>query len=105
MKNVLIPFSNPIDFIFHNGSFNEPEYLWKWDELNTEIQKFRQIVNISNDEFVIFLTTKRNKGNWFSACLQEWNRNIFIGTIEWLNDNIIDIEKKEYPIAYQQFSV
>jgi len=101
LKNVLIPFSKPIEFTFLNGSFNEPELFWKRTELNNEIQKFRQIANISNDEFVIFLTTKRDEENWFSACLREWNKNIFVGTIEWLNDNIIDIDKKEYPIAYQ----
>jgi hypothetical protein len=33
--------------------------------------------------------------------LEDWNRNIFVSTIEWTHDDIIETNKVEYPIAYQ----
>jgi len=101
LKNVLDPFSKPLEFIFKKGTFQEPTYHWDRNELKHKINQYRQANGIQDNEFVIFITRVRDENNWFSACLNDWNKNIFISSVEWIEDNIFEIDKVEYPLAYQ----
>jgi hypothetical protein len=101
LECLLKPFSTSIKFIFHSETFEEPNSIWNRNLLIQSIGNYRNLNGINKNDFVIFLTTQRDSENWFSACLQDWEKNIFVSTIEWKEDCIIEIEKIEYPIAYQ----
>jgi hypothetical protein len=60
-----------------------------------EIEEQKEPRKISDDDFVILISSIKNNKNWFSAFN---NRNIFIHGVEW--DLISDVDEK-YGIAYQ----
>lgn len=59
------------------------------------IQGYRELIEISDDDFVIIISSIRNTRKWFSAFN---GKNIFIHGVEW--DLYADVDSK-YGIAYQ----
>lgn len=66
-----------------------------WRELFSLCQKYRDVNNIPNDDFVILLTVRRNALNWFS---HYENKNVFVHTGDW---DYYTEKNPKYPVAYQ----
>ena len=84
--------------IYEIRSFPMERETVSWDTLFKKCATYRRANSISQDSFVILLTDKANKQNWF-ACLDErMPYNGFIHTDDW--DHFIDCPP-EFPIAYE----
>jgi len=101
LNNLLQQYSSPLKFIFSENTFEEIDTFWTRENLYFSMSKYRKDYKISSNDFLIFLTSIKDEYNWFSSCSEEWDKNIFVSTREWTEDELISIDKKEYPIAYQ----
>ena len=93
---------------FKYSSFNKEEGVKKllfeieqqealsWDELFSVCSFYRNHFKIDKEDFVVLLTKRCNKLNWFSH--NDSSRNVFIHTANW--DKYINVHHK-YPVAYQ----
>jgi len=79
---------------------SERENPLSWREFFDVCHKFRTVKNISDDDFVVLLTSRRNSLNWFSS-FEQGKRNIFVHTGDW--ENFIKAHHK-YPVAYEVIS-
>ncbi|MEZ4772591.1 MAG: hypothetical protein R3D00_05355 [Bacteroidia bacterium] len=71
-----------------------------WREFFGICNKFRTVKHISDDDFVVLLTSRRNSLNWFSS-FEQGKRNIFVHTGDW--EHFIKAHHK-YPVAYEVIS-
>lgn len=83
--------------VIENEKFEHPEGIESltFKELFDLCKLYRVVHTLSNNVFVVLLTTIRNDRNWFSAFS---NRNIFIDVNDW---DIITEKDSKYSIAYQ----
>lgn len=70
----------------------------KWENLFKKCETYRKKNKIANDEFVLLLTDKPNKQNWFAALDEKMPYNGFIHTDDW--DYYIK-SSPAFPIAYE----
>lgn len=81
--------NNPLNFNTDN---------FEWDEIFSELRRYRNDYNIAEDDTIVLLTGLRNNQNWFSTPNPEGSKEIFIHTKDW--ENYIYCDSK-YPIAFQ----
>lgn len=74
----------------------------KWENLFQKCANYRKENKIGNDDFVLLLTDKPNKHNWFAALDENMPYNGFIHTADW--DYFIDCSPA-FPIAYEVISL
>jgi hypothetical protein len=69
-----------------------------WDSIFSKCSDFRLGQILTDEDFVILLTEKRNVKNWFSTCDPEGPRSIFIHTSGW---EYYAPGASEFSVAYQ----
>mgnify|MGYP006189847801 CR=1 FL=1 len=69
-----------------------------WSYFFDLANEFRDQNDIGDDEFVVILSEKSNKLNWFSAADYGGSKNLFVHTGDW--DLIFGEGDESYPIAY-----
>lgn len=74
----------------------------KWENLFKKCEQYRNDNSIANNEFVLLLTNKPNKQNWFAALDENMPYNGFIHTDDW--DYFINCSPA-FPIAYEVISL
>lgn len=101
IKELLSTFNSPLNFVFSELSFNEDSPVWDRRVLNNLMVSHRNLNVINESDFLIFITISRDEENWFSACFEEWNKNIFVNASDWIDDHYFKSSNIEYPIAHQ----
>ncbi len=67
-----------------------------WKELFSLCDFFRKTFSISNDDFIILITMRRNGLNWFSHVTPE--KNAFVHSGDWEHFTNVNVV---YPVAYE----
>jgi hypothetical protein len=99
--NLLVQEDGPTQFLKeeHSVSFYAQETALSWEMIFDGCTEYRTRYAIPSDEFIILLTSKRNKENWFGSPDPKGTRSIFIHTSEWDN-YLIDCDPS-YPVAFE----
>lgn len=91
--------SGPMIFKTLDNSIKFENDVLEWEEIFLQCNLYRANNSISDEEFIVLITSKDNWGNWFSAFDPEHkSRNIFIHTSCWTN--FVNC-KYIYPVAFQ----
>lgn len=69
-----------------------------WQELFNYCTFYRELYGISDQDFIILLTPRRNTLNWFAAMDNDNKRNVFVQTSDW--ERFIQCPGK-FPVAYE----
>lgn len=69
-----------------------------WQELFNYCTFYRELYGISNQDFIILLTPRRNVLNWFAAMDNDNKRNVFVQTSDW--ERFVQCPGK-FPVAYE----
>jgi hypothetical protein len=107
--DVLSPYNGIVTFTSATSSFDDAVFLasfphlqnnfqFSWNDIFHICNVYRSKFRISNDDFVVLLTNRRNERNWFSSIDRNLERNIFVQTSEW--DLFVECAP-EYPIVYE----
>jgi hypothetical protein len=107
--DVLSPYNGIVTFASASASFDDAAFLSAfpylqhgfpllWNDIFYICNAYRSQLSISNDDFVVLLTHRRNERNWFSAIDKNLGRNIFVQTSDW---NLFVECPHEYPIVYE----
>jgi len=83
--NLLVQEDGPVQFLKeeHSVSFQGQQTALSWEMIFDKCTEYRTRYTIPSDEFIILLTSKRNKENWFASPDPKGTRSIFIHTSEW----------------------
>src|SRR5262249_11994319 len=98
--NLLVQDDGPVQFLKeeHSVSFHDQEAALSWEMIFDRCSEFRARYAIPSDEFIILLTSKRNKENWFASQDPKGTQSVFIHTSEW--NNYLDCDPC-YPVAFE----
>lgn len=69
-----------------------------WATLFNICNSYRERKNLSNEDFVVLITKRKNSLNWFAAMDTDSKRNIFVQASDW--EYFIQSPGK-YPVAYE----
>ena len=99
--NLLVQEDGPVQFLKeeHSVSFQGQQTALSWEMIFDKCTEYRTRYTIPSDEFIILLTSKRNKENWFASPDPKGTRSIFIHTSEW-DHYLIDCDPC-YPVAFE----
>jgi hypothetical protein len=83
--NMLVQEDGPAQFLKeeHSISFHGQETALSWEMIFDKCTEYRVRYTITSDDFLILLTSKKNKENWFSSPDPKGSRSIFI---DWTKD-------------------
>lgn len=90
--------AGPMEFVLTPRPILFETDFFAWDDLFSEIEKYRTSQNIPDQDFVVCVTDLKNDQNWFSACDPSGKNNVFVDGADW--DYFVYAERK-YPIAFE----